>query len=79
MDADVLERLADAHRRGAALMAITAGDDELTSMTDESVTVGPWRTEDVGSDDFEIATHVVSVSAGTLQRRRWRKSRVESL
>ncbi len=65
-----LERLADARRAGATLMAVASGEDELNDLAHDCVVVdgAPNRLEDVG-----FASHLVTVSAGTaaLPRRRF--------
>jgi hypothetical protein len=69
--ADELERLADARRAGATLLAVTTSGDELAGIAHESAVVdspvSPSGLEDVG-----FAGHVVTVSAGTALRPRRR-------
>jgi hypothetical protein len=62
---DQLERLADARRAGATLMALTSSDDELAGLAHECAVVG----SPAGLDDIGFAGHVVTVSAGTQLRR----------
>jgi hypothetical protein len=67
LDEVELERLADARRRGANLLAVSAGEGELTGLANESVTLSAQTL--AGSPlvaPFEVATHLVAVSAGTV-------------
>ncbi len=75
LEAEALERLADARRSGAVLMGITEQDSELASLTGDYVSAAPVPAGDSASastGEFELVTHVVPVSAGTVSRgRRW--------
>jgi hypothetical protein len=67
-----LERLSDARRQGATLLAVTAGSSDLEGLSHEAVTVPRANRDDPLTDDFGLATHVLTVSAGTVSRRRRR-------
>jgi hypothetical protein len=58
-----LEHLSDARRRGATLFAVSPRDGELTDLAHESVTL-PDRSA-MQDSPFELATHLLAVSAGT--------------
>ena len=72
-----LERLADARRRGAPLFTLTS-DQELASLGDEGVVLTPETGEAdeaaadevVASQDFDVASHLMALSAGTRPDRR---------
>ena len=69
---DALERLADVRRRGAALFAVTASD-ELSALAHDGLVVPPGNasgpaTPAAAGEDFSLATHLVTVSAGTTSR-----------
>jgi hypothetical protein len=53
----LLERLEDARRHGALVLAVEGAPTALQSLAHEAVTVGP----DVG---YDLTTHLVSVAAG---------------
>ena len=68
---DELERLADAKRAGATLMAVTTSADELAGLAHESAVVdSPAPAQAL--DDVGFAGHVLTVSAGTALRPRRR-------
>lgn len=68
---EMLERLSDARRRGASLLAVTAGQRELNELAHDAVTIpGNVGSDDLTGDDFSLATHLVTVSAGTKARSR---------
>lgn len=62
----LLDRLDDARRRGALLLAIEAGDDDLRGLAHEALSLpgGP------GTPYLDLVQHVVSQAAPTAQRRR---------
>ena len=66
MQEDELERLADARRQGASLFAVCAQDGDLTALAHEAVTLpGEWDSGAQLNSPFEVATHLLAVSAGT--------------
>jgi hypothetical protein len=69
---DELERLADARRAGATLMAVTSVEDELAGLAHEAAVVE--SVAQGAADDVGFASHVVTVSAGTAVRQRRRFS-----
>jgi hypothetical protein len=64
-----LEQLADARRRGASLFAVSALEGELADLAHECVTPEAMEGSPMTAP-FEIATHLLAVSAGTLPRQR---------
>jgi hypothetical protein len=71
-DETELERLADARRSGATLLAVTGGQHELTDLAHECAVVdSPVE----GLDQVGFAGHLVTVSAGTTAARAsgWRR------
>jgi hypothetical protein len=70
-DPELLERLADARRRGATILGLSGGQstalDDLASVAHEAHTVAPGQTVSVGRlpvlCDFELASHLVGVHA----------------
>ena len=62
-----LEKLADARRRGSTIYAVSGGQDDLTDLSHECVVVTPDSDHLVANlgGSFEVATHLVSVGAGT--------------
>lgn len=80
-DPELLERLADAKRRGATILGLTSGDgDGMDSVAHEAHTVAADATARVGRlamlCDFEVATHLVGVTATSVRGEgavsRWR-------
>lgn len=63
----LLERVSDARRRGALVLAMEAGDAELRGIAHEALTVPDPRT--TGAPYLDLVQHVVSQTAGTAQRR----------
>jgi len=55
-DPGLLERVTDAHRRGARIMTIERATSGLASCTHELLTVGPGRND----RDYDACQHVVS-------------------
>ena len=55
--ADLLERVHDARRAGATVLALSSGDRELHAMAHEALTPGPDL-------DLDTAQHLVSAAAG---------------
>jgi hypothetical protein len=70
--APLLERVHDARRIGAVVLAIDAGDTELEDLAHESLVVPPdaqtplvsATPADVPPVSFDVVTHLVSVAAG---------------
>lgn len=65
----VLERVADARRAGATVLAMDAGDAELAALAHDRLSVGPGGLVADGlivplGEGFEIASHLVSTAAG---------------
>jgi hypothetical protein len=66
LDEGELERLADARRRGASLLAVSAAEGDLAELAHESVTLSAQAVaESQIASPFEVATHLLAVSAGT--------------
>src|SRR3954466_1946721 len=67
----LLERVSDARRSGATVLAVDAGDTELEELAHESLVVPPSAEEalvtavsgDVPPLSFDVVTHLVSVAA----------------
>ncbi|SEM08811.1 hypothetical protein [Streptacidiphilus jiangxiensis] len=59
-DAGLLERVHDARRVGATVLALEAADPELRGLAHEALTVVP----DPGAPSFELVQHLVSAAAG---------------
>jgi hypothetical protein len=68
----LLERVSDARRVGATILALDQGDPELDSLAHETLSVLPWGYGGVGSPpggtvpvlSFDAAQHLVSAAAG---------------
>lgn len=65
----VLERVADARRSGATVLALDAGDEDLAGLAHDRLEVGPGGLVADGlivplGGGFEIASHLVSTAAG---------------
>lgn len=61
-----LERLADARRRGASLFAVSSLNAELAGLAHESLSLSPQSlNESPIAAPFEVATHLLAISAGT--------------
>jgi hypothetical protein len=87
-DEELLQRLADARRRGATILGLSgdtatggeAGGDSLAAVAHEAHTVVPGGVTRLGripvACDFELATHLVGVTAVSRQHShpasRWR-------
>ncbi|MFC8453350.1 hypothetical protein [Kitasatospora sp. NPDC057223] len=65
--AGLLERVQDARRGGATVLAVDSGDRELAALADESLTVATPEEE-----PFELVQHLVSAAAGEAPARRSR-------
>lgn len=63
----LLERVGDARRGGATVLAVDTGDVELAGLAHESLTV-----PGVGEEPFELVQHLVSAAAGADPPRRGR-------
>jgi hypothetical protein len=59
-DEGLLERVHDARRVGATVLALEAADPELRGLAHEALTVAP----DPGAPSFELVQHLVSAAAG---------------
>ncbi|MEV5890760.1 hypothetical protein [Nonomuraea fuscirosea] len=70
----LLERVDDARRVGATILAIEGGDPELTGLAHDAITV----PRD-GLVTFDGAQHLVSAAAGELERRPGLRARLASL
>ena len=57
----LLERVSDARRVGATILALTQGDPELNGLAHETLTVQPGAASPVS---FTMAQHLVSAAAG---------------
>ena len=57
----LLERVSDARRVGATILALTQGDPELDGLAHDTLTVPPGSTSPVS---FTVAQHLVSAAAG---------------
>jgi hypothetical protein len=64
--APLLERVHDARRVGATILALDAGDPELDGMAHEYLTVAPG----LAPVSFDAAQHLVSAAAGEATRAR---------
>jgi hypothetical protein len=67
-DAELLERVDDARRRGAGLFALHPGDDELAALVREELHLPP-----VSGGPLELASHAVTelAAAPAARARRW--------
>jgi hypothetical protein len=64
---EMLERVSDAKRRGARIMSVHRGDDDLADLSHEMLSVDPLRAD----RDFEVTQHIVTdVAPGHEQRAR---------
>ncbi len=61
--AELLERVRDARRGGATVLALEAGDRELAALAHESLTV-----ESAEQPGFDLVQHLVSAAAGERRR-----------
>ena len=57
----LLERVRDARRVGATILALTQGDPELDGLAHDTLTVPPGSTSPMS---FAVAQHLVSAAAG---------------
>ena len=64
--AQLLERVSDARRRGALILAMEAGDADLRGLAHEALTVPDPRA--TGAPYLDLVQHVVSQTAGTATR-----------
>jgi hypothetical protein len=67
---EMLERVSDAKRRGARIMSVHRGDDDLADLSHEMLSVDPRRAD----HDYDVTQHIVTdVAPGhTLRpRTRW--------
>jgi len=67
---EMLERVSDAKRRGARIMSVHRGDDDLADLSHEMLSVDPRRAD----RDFEVTQHIVTDAApagGQHTRTRW--------
>jgi hypothetical protein len=63
----LLERVADARRRGALILAMEAGDADLRGIAHEALTVPDARA--TGAPYLDLVQHVISQTAPTATRR----------
>ncbi|MBB2911964.1 hypothetical protein FHS43_003244 [Streptosporangium becharense] len=70
----LLERVSDARRTGATILALDGGDPELTGLAHDALTV-PERAP----FSFDGAQHLVSMAAGEVERRRGLRERLAAL
>jgi hypothetical protein len=71
---EMLERVADAKRRGARIMSVHRGDTDLAGLSHEMLSVDPFRAD----HDYDVTQHIVTdVAPGREQRApaRWRLRR----
>jgi hypothetical protein len=66
-DAALLQRVADARRRGSTVLALTTDDPELTALSHDALLTGNPERPDAVS--FEVVSHLVSL--GLPLPRRW--------
>ncbi|GAA4846519.1 hypothetical protein [Kitasatospora terrestris] len=69
--APLLERVQDARRGGATVLAVDTGDRELAALAHERLSV-----PDAEPEPFELVQHLVSAAAGTAGRPRSRFARL---
>jgi hypothetical protein len=62
---ELLERVSDVKKRGARIMSVHRGDDELSDLSHEMVAVSLRRPD----QDFDLTQHIVSDVAPTAQDR----------
>ena len=83
----LLERVDDARRSGAVVLAVDGGDPQLEGLAHDALTVPPPGSYDEAElrrgarrsapqVDFDLATHLVSVAAGSADERGGRWSRL---
>ncbi|MCT9930022.1 hypothetical protein N5079_07280 [Planotetraspora sp. A-T 1434] len=65
----LLERVDDARRTGATILALDGGDPELESLAHDAIAV----PSDDGPVSFDVAQHLVSTAAGEVRRLRLRE------
>jgi hypothetical protein len=53
---EMLERVSDAKRRGARIMSVHRGDDDLADLSHEMLSVDPRRAD----QDYDITQHIVT-------------------
>lgn len=70
-DADLLERLGDARRGGATVLALEAGDQELATLAHEHL-----RVESADQPGFDLVQHLVSAAAAEQRRTGGRLARL---
>ncbi|MGA2306563.1 MAG: hypothetical protein ABSH29_20610 [Acidimicrobiales bacterium] len=71
---EMLERVSDAKRRGARIMSVHRGDDDLADLSHEMLSVDPRRAD----HDYDVTQHIVTdVAPGHALRAqaRWRLRR----
>ena len=52
----MLERVADAKRRGARIMSVHRGDTDLADLSHEMLSVDPLRAD----HDYDVTQHIVT-------------------
>jgi hypothetical protein len=73
--ADLLERVDDARRVGATILALDGDDSELRGLAHEELSVPPAES----LVTFEVAQHLVSAATGEPQARRGLRDRLAGL
>ena len=61
---ELLQRVTDAKKRGARIMAVHRGDVDLVGISHEMLSVDPQRVD----HDFDLAQHLVTDIAPTVER-----------
>lgn len=62
--APLLERVDDARRTGATVLALESGDAELRDLAHEALTVPPPAPGEPGAVAFDVVQHLVTAAAG---------------
>jgi len=68
---EMLERVADAKRRGARIMSVHRGDTDLADLSHEMLSVDPFRAD----HDYDVTQHIVTdVAPGRAHDARTRRA-----
>lgn len=70
-DDALLDRLADARRRGSTVLALTGGDEQLAELSHHALVTGHGGP---ASAPFELVSHLVSLGPAAPRRRSLRRS-----
>ncbi|AXI77233.1 hypothetical protein [Peterkaempfera bronchialis] len=62
--APLLERVHDARRTGATVLALDTGDTELQGLAHEALTVPPTGLREEAAPAFDVVQHLVTAAAG---------------